>query len=564
MTNVKAQIEIEVIDHVSAATAKAEQAIQSLAQAELQAANATKVLAAASLEKAQTAAAGATSVEGLARADLQAANASRQLARAEIQAAKASATLATNARNASAATASLSPAAGTAIQAVGRITQAQKLQGLGMAQNINLVSELAMGFGNMSPKTRELGLAFATAGNNSFALASALGPMGVVVGTVVGLAPSLIKMFTDAGSAADGAASSMDGARRAFLAMVDAQRQGREQMESSERLLEGEATTEEIDDAIAVTRQLQAKAQRRESAALASVSPLERATVERALQEADPTNISHERMSEIAEEARDIVEIQTGHRPDRVGGGDMQGVMGALNRVNQIRGASFDEGAENRAASTGTRAAAERLRLLEERRQVAAAREQREAFEQDVQDDGTRVSVAEAEFNRQIELSGASPQVAQRLRADLAAARGVDGETFRSRDLDAVGGNRGAITTSADRVRQFRSDAQERQDAYRAQQLEEFEAERLARADTTADVPGIGERASRPGGPGNETFIVPATRSDEAAAARSPFTGTINMNVNGQYAGQLQVTEGEISQVELDAEAAGPDGFGAL
>lgn len=157
-----------------------------------------------------------------------------------------------------------------------------------------------------------------------------------------------------------------------------------------------------------------------------------------------------------------------------------------------------------------------------------------------------------------------SPRVAQRLRSDLAAARGTEGDTFLSSDLDAVGPQREELVTAADRVRQFRADAEARQDVLRQQQLQEFEAERLARPDTTADVPGIGERASRPGGRGNETFIVPATRSDEEAAARSPITGTINVNVNGQYAGQLQVAEGEISQVELDAEAAGPDGFGAL
>lgn len=369
MTNVKAQIEIEVVDHVSAATAKAEQAIQSLAQAELQAANATKVLATASLERAQTAAAGATSVEGLARAELNGANASRQLARAEIQAAKASATLATSARNASAATASLTPAAGTATAAVGRITQAQKAQGLGMAQNINLVSELAMGFGNMSPATRGLGLAFATAGNNAFALASALGPMGVVIGSIVGVAPALISMFRDMGTEAEDAASAIDGARRSFNELVSAQTSARRDQESEEDLFSGAASSETVQDALDVVRRQQDAArsdenkQLRQSSALGGTfAPLTRELM--AAEDFDENGVSPEAFQEANE---------------RLGtnAGAFQGAI--IQQLEALRG--------RRTSSTGSSGLEARMERLRAGLAVAQERERQDAFEEDVQAD---------------------------------------------------------------------------------------------------------------------------------------------------------------------------------
>jgi hypothetical protein len=84
------------------------------------------------------------------------------------------------------------------------VTQAQKNQARGMAENINLASELGLGFAALSPQARMVGLSFATAGNNAFALASSLGPVGVIVGTMVGVLPQLIMSLGGASRAKQG------------------------------------------------------------------------------------------------------------------------------------------------------------------------------------------------------------------------------------------------------------------------------------------------------------------------------------------------------------------------
>lgn len=577
MANVKAQIEIDVVDRASAPVAKAEAAVKGLAAAELQAANASKVLATSSLEKAQAATTGAMSAEQLAKAEITAANASRKLAAAELQAAKASQTLAVGAKNAATATASIAPAAETAARSTGRISKEQKLAGLGMAQNINLVSELAMGFGNMSPVTRGLGLAFATAGNNAFALASSLGPMGVIIGTLVGIVPGLIGMFHALGEESDDAASSMDGARQSFMAMVDAQRSAREGIQGGQRLLEGEASTQELDDAIAVTRRLENEARRREAELVATGGGRgenANASFEQRLFNAyrqtdqfRAGNVSFDSVQAFAAEFQ--------QRPGEAGRPIAGGINLAsgiaaenLRALSQAQNRSFNEGNDETDASSGSVTARERLARLEERRQVAAERERREALEADAQAATSNVGVAQAEFDRQLDLAGVSPRRAQRLRSDLSSASGEADAIFRSSDLAALGDNRGAVEAAAERVRQQREIAERRQAEIRAEQLAGIDNERGAAVDaTTRDLPGIGERADGGGASGIATRIAEAIRSDSEAAARAREPGRLEvtlLNANGSRIGAATVAEGDSTRLELDADGAGPDGLGPL
>ena len=577
MASVKADIIVDVVDNGATASAKrTEAALKSLAESEIRGANAAKVLAQANLEQAEAQMRTASSADALRLAELAAAGATRQLAAAEGQASKASASLASNAKNAAAATATIQPAAAGATKAVGRISQAQKLQGLAMAQNINLVSELAMGFGNMSPVTRGLGLAFATAGNNAFALASALGPMGVVIGTLVGVLPGLIGMFHALSDSADDSAESMDGARRSYTAMLDAQRAGRQQMEGSRRLLEGDASTEELDDAIAVARQVQTGARRRESdiiRARGGAGDTENITFHQRLFNAYRQTEEFQSGGELSLESVRRFADEFQQRPENRGGPtrlvtDDGIALAGLRELRTASTRSFDEGSEERDASSGSIAAAERLERLQERRRIAAEREQREAMETDAEQASSRVGVAQAEFDRQLNLAGIAPARAQRLRSDLSAARGDDDAIFRSGDLNALGDNRGAIVAAAERVREQREIAQRRQAEIRAAQLAEIDNERGARADaTTRDLPGIGERAGGAGGRGIETRIAEAIRNDAEAAERQREPGRLEVTIRNQAGatiGSASIAEGEISQVELDAEAAGPEGLGSL
>ena len=577
MTTVKAAIQLDVIDRGAATTARAEAAIKSLAQAELQAANATKVLAAASLTKAQTAISGATSVTGLAKAELAAARSSIQLAKAENAASRATRQLEASAKRAALATSSLAPAATTAAKATRGITQAQKLQGLGMAQNINLVSELAMGFGNMSPMTRGLGLAFATAGNNAFALASSLGPMGVMIGTLVGVVPALITMFSAMSDEADDAAESMEGARRSFSNMIDAQRSAREGQEGSRRLLEGEASTEELDDAIAVARQVRTASQRRESNIIRDAGGNQANGGENRLFSQQVFNAFRQSSAFQSGEMPTLSAVQNfaENMPAEPGGPrrrvtDPGIALQALRELQTTRGRSFDEGGEDRDASSGSTAATERIARLEERRVVAEARERREALEADAQAASSNVSVAQSEFDRQLDLANVSPRRAQRMRSDLAAANGDNDAIFRSGDLGALGENRGAVEAAAALVRGQREVAERRQAEIRAAQLERIRDEQTAQADaSTRDLPGIGERA---GGGGNgegrgATRIAEAIRSDAEARERAREPGRLEVvlqNSSGERIGSATIAEGESERLELDADGAGPDGLGPI
>ena len=87
----------------------------------------------------------------------------------------------------------------SADRGMGRITEASKRQGLALAENVNLTSELALGFSTLSPATRELGIAFASAGNNAYQLGRSFGPMGVGVGLVIGLLPRRHQLFLQPG-----------------------------------------------------------------------------------------------------------------------------------------------------------------------------------------------------------------------------------------------------------------------------------------------------------------------------------------------------------------------------
>lgn len=75
---------------------------------------------------------------------------------------------------------------------MGGLDKATKRASLGMAQNLNLVSELALGMGALDPRLRSVGVGLASAGNNAFAFAGFLGPVGVAVATLASALPFVI------------------------------------------------------------------------------------------------------------------------------------------------------------------------------------------------------------------------------------------------------------------------------------------------------------------------------------------------------------------------------------
>lgn len=88
-------------------------------------------------------------------------------------------------------------------------TQASKAKARGMAEAVNMASEMSLGFGGLSPQVRELSIALAMGGNNAVVMANSMGPLGVVLGVVTGLVPTLITQFVGARGAGDELASTM-------------------------------------------------------------------------------------------------------------------------------------------------------------------------------------------------------------------------------------------------------------------------------------------------------------------------------------------------------------------
>ena len=238
MTDFRAQIQLDLIDNFSA--------------------NAREATSTMDLLEASTVDAGRTGSAAINQLDnaFEQANAnareltqsSANLARAQTQA------QATTGRAGQALSTGLASGAETARRGLLGVTDAQKRQGLEMAGNINLVSELALGFGNLSPATRGLGLAFATAGNNAFALAGALGPMGVIIGTLIGVIPGVISLISNLGDEMDDVAASTDIAKQSLSEFESIANRQRAEAARRQRIELGVETVADADALLAQAR----------------------------------------------------------------------------------------------------------------------------------------------------------------------------------------------------------------------------------------------------------------------------------------------------------------------
>ncbi|MBO6937536.1 MAG: hypothetical protein JJ863_21360 [Deltaproteobacteria bacterium] len=194
-----ATLRVVMVDEASPTAAKIVAAQNRLNAAQLRSAQAAQVVARSEIESAQAAVLAAESVEDLWSAELKAGQASERLAREEIKAAQAAARLAAANEEAANSGQNLGNASNQARSGLFGVTDAAKKQGFAMAGQVNAVAELAFNFGNLSPATRGLGMAFVMAGGNAFAFAGMLGPLGVVLGVMVGIIPGIIDLVRHLG-----------------------------------------------------------------------------------------------------------------------------------------------------------------------------------------------------------------------------------------------------------------------------------------------------------------------------------------------------------------------------
>lgn len=169
------------------------------------------------------------------------ATAAKQEAQAEKAAAAAAEQHAAALKQESAATGASAggmKAAGDATRAKSRAT----------AENINLVSELALGLGALDPRLQQVGIAFAGAGNNAFQLANFLGPVPLVITTIATVIPSLVAGLSDTSEEMDGVARSTQTATERLRELRDQERQRREEREEDQRLERGEASAAQLED----------------------------------------------------------------------------------------------------------------------------------------------------------------------------------------------------------------------------------------------------------------------------------------------------------------------------
>jgi hypothetical protein len=91
------------------------------------------------------------------------------------------------------------------------VGRASNAAGRKFAETLNIVSELTLGMGALSPKLRETGIAFAGAGNNAVQFAGmGIGPAGIAIGTLVAVLPALIAYLSDTGDEMERTADSAE------------------------------------------------------------------------------------------------------------------------------------------------------------------------------------------------------------------------------------------------------------------------------------------------------------------------------------------------------------------
>lgn len=151
-----------------------------------------------------------------------------------------------------------------AARASGGLTEASRAQGRAMAEHINLASELALGFGGLSPRLQQLAIGFAGAGNNAFALAGAFGPIGVVVGTLIGVLPGLISLFSDTSDELGEMRRGAGATQQTFEELISTIQRMRAENERERQRARGELDVEEQEAALGAQQNLLNRARGRE------------------------------------------------------------------------------------------------------------------------------------------------------------------------------------------------------------------------------------------------------------------------------------------------------------
>lgn len=543
MADLRASLEIKAIDSATPAVKRVVAATERLNHAQLQTARATQVVAANELEAANAAIQNASNAQELAAAQLRAARATERLAKAQIAELRASERLAkaqlaetaaaervaASQREASVATEQVAAASAPAKQGLFGVTDAAKKQGFAMAGQVNAVSELAFNFGNLSPMTRNLGMAFVMAGGNAFAFAGMLGPLGVVLGVMVGILPGIIDFTRRLGEEMENTGAAAADAAKEFTGLIDARLEEARVRQRIRDIDTGEAPSEDIATAIDLNEEEAAAGRRRAAAARIGVDQQGRAR--------GKTDILGDLLDE---------DTRSGFF-DAVGGL----VTGGFEGVREAQRQNLADAAREQATANRRRQNALPLAL---------AREEQEALERRASEAASRQSVAQRELERRLDAAGVAGSRRQAItQAATSGARVELPSLVRGLPEDQRGAVLGASRLTADAAalaEQTRREA----DAAEVRALEEQRRVERARGNELGNVT-IDSRGSGAGG-GQRAELVTA----RSGAAGDPEARRILEQQLAEQRAQTRQTQrliDELARSTGGAASRGPDTLGA-
>ena len=125
------------------------------------------------------------------------------------------------------------------------ITKESQNSGRSMGMLVNSVSEMTYSMGTAVPGMRTFAMQIAMLGGNAVTLGASFGPLGVAIATVVGLAPSLIGLFTDSGDEAAETTDRVAGLTAEFERYVSAVERGARRLQTAMAVNQGKASVDE-------------------------------------------------------------------------------------------------------------------------------------------------------------------------------------------------------------------------------------------------------------------------------------------------------------------------------
>lgn len=537
MATVEAKIHAKLVDEASG---KAREIAASLRTVEASASSAGAKGSAAAREHA-------AALEQLTSSDRQAASAAASTEANVERAALAHRQAASAAEQQATASARAGTASGQAAGGILKVDAAAKAKGRALAENVNLISEMSLGFGALSPATRQAAVDFAGAGNNAFALANALGPIGPLIAVAIGLMPAAIGAWMRYSDAAKGAAIAAREARQAFLDQVDAARQLRESEERERELLRGTRSVDEQRDALGV-------AQRTATADAARA-----------------TALSTGQLGEDSFAAR--VAGAFGGRGARMAvgqatGADLVSAVESLAAVMPTQGVEgVAQGLQNRTAAAAT-ASTQRRDRLDSALGIASQREAREGergrLQQQVEGAGALQQSLEADIRRRFGPGARGQRQADALISSLGAARLDSSDRVQ---LDTTGSraarglsepDRAAVLGRAEEALQAQRRAAAAEEALRQEAIQAARAANVGeRLESPTARPDL---ALREGGAGGElsqllTRYIEADRGDPQAQTRA-----IETLARAAEALERTAREGTSVRVSVDGQGGGGGG----